>query len=117
MKTELMELLVKERASLHSCPSCPVKGSCVFATPAYEPGYCLHEYRLLHAFVAQRLRVHPPAGVQRFERIAQEARAFIDRIRTERPYGGLRCGHEGRPMAPVPFPIPSQTTLGHFVLA
>jgi hypothetical protein len=89
MKADTEALLGEARSSLHSCRACPVKGTCVFVTPRYEPGYCLHEYRLLHAFVARRLRAHPPAGAQRFERLRQEAFTFIERLRQEQPHGRL----------------------------
>jgi len=102
------ELLHKQRASLDSCPECPVKGTCVYATPEYEPGYCLYEYKLLHAFVSQRLRAHPPAGVAGFERLSLEAADFVQRVRERQPYGG----HSAR--LPDSRAWPNQTTLARF---
>lgn len=108
MKNPLVELLREQRASLNSCPACPVKGTCVFATPGFEPGYCLHEYRLLHAFMARRLRVHPPAGVQSFDRLRAEAATFVERLRRETPHGS--APHQ----LPASNAWPNQATLSRF---
>jgi hypothetical protein len=102
------DLLQLQRASLDSCPECPVKGTCVFATPGYEPGYCLHEYKLLHAFVSQRLRARPPAGATGFERLQSEAAAFVDRIKRQAPRGAVP------PWLPDSPAWPNQTTLMRF---
>lgn len=79
-------LVQMNRSLLSSCPVCPAKGTCVFVTPGYEPGYCLHEFRLLHAFLARRLRSHPAAGASEFSRLAVEAQRFVEQMRKERPF-------------------------------
>lgn len=86
MRNALSLLLADAKASLSSCRVCPVKGTCVFITPRYEPGYCLHEYKLLHAFLAQRLRVHPPAGAAGFAMMTREVEAHVNHLRATRPF-------------------------------
>ena len=70
--------LAQQKSELATCPVCPVKGTCVFVTPGYEPGYCLHEYKLLHAHLARRLRTHPPAGALHFPALVDEARRVLE---------------------------------------
>ncbi len=114
MQPATARLLETQKAALHSCPVCPVKGACVFATPGYEPGYCLHEYRLLHAFVAQRLRSHPPAGAQTLSRVMAETAAFVERTRKENPYGLVAGGFGAWATDPA---WPRQSTLALFAPA
>lgn len=94
-------LVQMSRSLLSSCPVCPAKGTCVFVTPGYEPSYCLHEYRLLHAFLARRLRSHPAAGASEYSRLAVDAQRFVDDIRREKPFDpavlvSLDAGPSGR---------------------
>lgn len=86
MENAFRWLLEEAKPSLNSCPACPIKGTCVFVTPEYEPGYCLHEYKRLHAFLANRLRVHPPAGAAGFSRLVQDVAAEAGRLQRDRPY-------------------------------
>lgn len=114
MKEALLELLASQKASLSSCPVCPVKGACVFVTPEYEPGYCLHEFRLLHAFLARRLRDHPPAGAAGLSRVAEEATRFVESVRHVRPFDPGRWSTHGYPSVP-PAPVwPTQSTLSAY---
>lgn len=88
MRAEFASLLLEARPALSSCSVCPVKGSCVYATPEYEPGFCLHEYRLLHAYVASRLRAHPPAGAAGFARLADDIHSVAETICGQRTAAG-----------------------------
>lgn len=56
----------------------------MFTSSTYQPGRCLHEYKLLHAFAHRRARgAHDAAG---WARVAEEVRRYGQWLKDVRPF-------------------------------
>ena len=63
-----------------------MRRSCVFTSDGYLPEHCLHEYKLLHAFVHTRLRQVRPGHAHDYARLAIETQSYAGFLRTKRPF-------------------------------
>lgn len=106
----LAHAFARRASRVGQCPKCRVKGACVFVTPEHAPSLCLHEYKLVHAFVVSRLRRARPVGLARFREIQDEVDEFARRLQD---YPTYDAGRLANPFVPVS--IPEQSTLATFV--
>lgn len=110
-------LLTEAQDTLTACDGCPVRARCVFATAQYEPGRCLHEYKLLHAFLWSRRTGRGRLEAAEFGRLAEEARQYAEYLRRARPFDAARISNAPPAGPTVPFQEgAAQSTLSAFAI-
>lgn len=110
-------LLTEAQDTLTACDGCPVRARCVFATAQYEPGRCLHEFKLLHAFLWSRRAGRGRLDASEYARLADEAREYADYLRRARPFDASRTSNPPPAGPGVPFQqSDTQSTLSAFAM-
>ncbi len=117
MRNDMEALLAEAQEALTACDGCPERARCVFATAHYEPGRCLHEYKLLHAFLWSRRPGRGRLDAAVYGRLAEEARQYAGFLRRTRPFDAAHVSNPP-PVGPdVPFQEgAAQSTLSAFAI-
>jgi hypothetical protein len=102
MRNDMTVLLESNLDGLSQCDACPFRGGCAFATDRYVPSYCLHEYKLLHAFVASQLRQRPPGDARGYAGLSEDVRRYAKYLHEQRPFDPTRVSN----VAPVGPSVP-----------
>lgn len=96
-------LLAEAQESLTACDTCPVRGRCVFATRAYQPERCLHERKLLHAFLWSQRHGRGRLEAAGYADLARKASEYAGYLRAARPFDPSRISNPPPAGPGVPF--------------
>jgi cytochrome c553 len=110
MRTSAKTLLDEARSALSACANCPDQATCAFTSTRYQPGYCLHEYKLLHQALMARLTAHPTLGAAQMARLSDELAQYAEFLRRQRPFDVRRTSNVGPRGPDVPFLEPTPQT-------